>query len=107
MTRPIYTLDDVIRQHEDAGGCFFSRGALRFFDSRTCAATLTISRRGRAFFVTSEQFHSPHGDRPRAYTVRVWDPTCPRSIDTVGDFQQYATYCAAARACLRAALADQ
>jgi hypothetical protein len=105
MTRPIYHLTDVIAAHEAADGHFFSCGALRFFNSRICEATLTISRTGRAFFVTSER--NDWTNAPRRYTVRVFDPDCPRSIDTVGDFQQYADYCAAARACTRAALADK
>lgn len=65
-------------------GFWFSKGAMRFFDSRILWQTLT--RLGKGYlFVSSEQFDYRS---PRLYTVRKWDNG---DVSELGEFQQFET----------------
>ncbi len=67
-------------------GYFFSKGAMRFFNSRILWATLSPTAEGFAF-ITSEQFDH---NSPRLYTVREWRVSTS-SIEELSDFQQFET----------------
>lgn len=84
--------DSVRDAHYKTGGHWFDTATLRFFSSR-------IGRRvyGHRYFVTSEC--GPSGIR--TYTVRQLTDT--GSIETVGEFEQYATSAAANRAAAKLA----
>lgn len=101
----IYTMKTVRELHAFGGGHFFDADTMRFFGSRV----LSGLRAGR-YFVTSERNpERRHAGRhaayryPRRYTVRrvtrrdIVHTTPPAytvhtvDIDTVGDFQGYAT----------------
>jgi len=71
------------------GHYFFEPASMRFFDSRIEGRSVY----GGRFFITSEQFRA-NGfpglvDGPRRFTIR--EANEDGSIDTVGDFQAYAT----------------
>lgn len=81
------TMAEIKAANKEAGFYFFERDTMRFFDSRVESKR---PLRGR-YFITSEQFHGSDGySAPRAYTVREIDSN--GNIDTVGEFQQFATY---------------
>jgi len=68
---------------------WFSPGARRFFNSRVLGVRAEY-RKGsllRVTFVSSEK----HQDDPRRYSVRSWVASDPTTIETIGDFQAYAT----------------
>ena len=93
--RPITCpISDVIQAHEKANGHWFSPGAARFFSSRW-ASVGYLGRCGFVYFVDSTKYDA---STPRLYTIRIWDPERPREIETVGEFQQYASSAAANRA---------
>lgn len=72
---------EYIKTHNYAlGQHFFSEGAMRFFSSRILPAVY-----GGRYFITSERFDH---NTPRYYTIRE----CINGhIETVGQFQEYAT----------------
>lgn len=77
MTQTFATLAEFKAAHKAAGGHFFSRGAMRFFESRIESGLLK-----GGYFITSESY----GDgSPRFYQVRQIDLADLRSIETVGD----------------------
>ena len=78
------TITAVRELNNSTGHFFFSRGAMRFFNSRIEGGTYNAS--GRCLFVTSEQFSE---DSPRRFTIR--ESLESGKIETVGEFQQYAT----------------
>ena len=93
-----YDIDDIKRANADAGGCWFSRGALRFFNSRI--GRTVYQGPGGIYFTSSE---TPDLDRvQRKYCVRKFDPATGR-ISTVGEFREYETAAAARAAAKRAA----
>ena len=71
-------LADFKAQHKAAGGHFFDRGAMQFFNSRVES---TLLKGG--YFVTSEAYNE---DGPRHYAVREVSETDPRDITTYGPF---------------------
>ena len=74
------TLADFKRAHKAAGGHFFDRGAMRFFESRIESGLL----RG-GYFITSEAY----GDgTPRFYQVRQIDESDLRNVETIGDHHE-------------------
>lgn len=75
---------------------WFSPDTMRFFRSRLDRTAYVGT--GGCYFVTSEQFND---SAPRLYTVRVWRG---KKIDTVGEFQEYATLTAAREAAKAAAV---
>lgn len=82
------TIQEIISAHEAANGFFFSSGAKRFFNSRILSKTWETTT-GTFYFVTSEANRWDHS--PRLYTIREFDPTSPRQINTIGIFQDYGT----------------
>ena len=91
---------EIARRHL---GHWFDPGSLRFFRSRLAQGGYRTADRARVYFVSSEQFEDSTGWRaPRLYSVRVmdWDTG---DIDTVGEFQQYASRSGADRAARREA----
>lgn len=89
-TRKYASIASVKWRNEDAGQHFFSPSTLRFFSSRVLP---TLYGAEGSIFVTSEK--DPFGN-PRAYTVRQIRED--GSIDTLGEFQGYATSAQAAKA---------
>lgn len=87
-TRPFRTMADVKQRNAEIGHHFFDADTLRFFSSRIGGQLF-----GGRYFITSERYDQT---TPRRYTVRLVNPD--GSIDTVGEFQQYATLDAARRA---------
>lgn len=81
------TIEEIELDHRSTGGKFFSASSKRFFRSRIGSIVI-----GGRYFITSEQFDRDRS--PRLYTIRE---CINGSIETVGDFQGYAT-AAAARA---------
>ena len=78
------TIEEIEADHRSTGGHFFDAASKRFFHSRIGQIVI-----GGRFFITSEQMD--HRCR-RFYTIRE----CRNgSIETVGQFQQYATGAAA------------
>jgi hypothetical protein len=87
------SMTQVKNANAQAGQHFFDASTLRFFRSRIGSRIL-----GGCLFITSEQFDYGY---PRLYTIRK---TLPNGhIDTVGEFQQYATHGQASRAAERLA----
>ena len=80
-----YYIEDIIAEHEKAGGKFFSPDAKRFFNSRIGKTTWTD---GKWYFITSEKFDYKS---PRLYSVRGWTPERPRNIEAVSEFQAFKT----------------
>lgn len=82
----------------NSGSHFFDAAAMRFFNSKIEGGMI-----GGRWFITSEQFDD---ESPRLYSVRVvtrdMDATPSLQIDTVGDFQAYATRAEAKAAALQA-----
>lgn len=76
----------VRRKHN---GHWFDPDSMRFFRSRVGEVAYEAAD-GRRYFVSSERFMPSRGPAaPRNYTVRVQSTT--GDIDTVGEFQGYAT----------------
>lgn len=93
MTATGYQSIDAIKSaNRDAGMHFFEASTLRFFRSRIGRTVY----RGK-YFVTSEQFVDSRGvAHARRFTIRVAGPD--GDINTVGEFQAYATSADAIRA---------
>lgn len=95
-------IEQIKRDVEAAHGHFFEPATLRFFRSRVHSPVYSSGQSGQAsphFFVTSEEFVDSRGrSHGRRYTVRTWCESEPGSVDTVGEFQQYATAKAANQA---------
>ncbi len=84
-------------------GHFFDKSACRFFASRLSRDAYLSDDGKQAYFVTSEQFTGSDGHaQPRRYTVRKLNHDTG-SIDTVGEFQQYASNNGATREAKRLA----
>ena len=93
----MYSIQQIKAANETAGHHFFERGAMRFFRSRVCRKVHHVGG-GGAFFVTSEQFSA---SSVRRYSVRGVDAS--GKVDTVGDFQRFATARQAHAECKRLA----
>lgn len=98
LTRgPYRTTAEMRVANERAGRYFFSAGAMRFFRSRVQTGVY-----GGRLFITSEQFEDSRGNRARRrYTVRACLDN--GTVETVGEFQAYATRSAAVHAADRIA----
>ena len=85
-----WDIRDIERMDSRNGGHFFDAGAMRFFKSRTSEAGIELD--DKIYFVTSERFDS---STPRYYSVRYYDQSANNTdrckIETLGEFQQYAT----------------
>jgi hypothetical protein len=82
-----------------AAGPFFKSDTMSFFGSRL--PTYGLRNGDNVFFWTSEQCNWA-GDYDRRFTLRRLDLVTGR-VETVGDFQQYRTGAAAAKAVVAAA----
>lgn len=79
------TISQIIRANRDGGRYFFSRNAMRGFNSRVHDAVY-----GGCVFVTSERNDMPYcAPQPRVYTVRI--AMEDGSIETYGSLGDYAT----------------
>lgn len=79
-----WTIPEIRLRNKEAGHHFFNRETIAFFNSRVSEVVY-----GR-YFVTSEQFVASDGTADdRRYTVRRFNDDY--SIDTIGEFQQYAS----------------
>ena len=78
------TVKDIKRLAADVGYHWFEPATMRYFGSRVGSKVY-----GGQYFISSEQyFHT----EPRLYTIRKVTYSDGRmEIDTVGEFQQYAT----------------
>lgn len=99
----------LARLNGEMGGHWYEPDTMRFFSSHVSRLAYLDESGAFAFFVSSERFSD---DVARLYTVRVahlTDGHGPRTtrggVDTVGEFQQYATRASADRAA-RALAAD-
>lgn len=92
-------MTEVRAANRRAGFHFFDEDTLRFFRSRV-GDTLYVGPAGD-LFITSEQFVGSDGVAdPRRYTVRRANPD--GSIDTLGEFGEYASSAAARRGIMAA-----
>lgn len=82
------SVEEIIKANREAGHHFFSRSTMRFFNSLVYAGALE----GGRYFITSERY----AEEARRYTIRVANEQ--GHVDTVGEFQQYATLNQAKRA---------
>lgn len=80
-------------------GYFFTRAAMRFFDSRVAWETLSNYADGYAF-ITSEQ--DTMSSTPRVYTVRAWSET--DGVNRLSELGEFATIDQAKRYLKRVAL---
>lgn len=95
----LYSVRDIMRQHDQAGSYWFTPDTMRFFRTRLCEAACYPSEKERAtYFVTSEQ--PPHGSRKYSVRKASWDNA---DISTIGEFCGYATRGTADRAAKRMA----
>ncbi len=78
----LWTMNQLSRYNGNRNYYFFSPDTMRFFSSRI---QTTPPYKGRVF-VTSERMN---WNSPRYYTVRVIQPS--GNIETIGDFQGFAT----------------
>ena len=88
------SIADIRQQNKRAGGHWFSKDTMRFFNSKIESRKPIDGR----FFISSEQYEDRRSGRrdARSYTVRVIDEN--GNIDTVGDFRGFKTKAAAIKA---------
>lgn len=87
-----YTINEMKIRSMQMDHHFFDPDSMRFFDSRICTGA-----DDNGLFVTSERFDRTS---PRLYTIRrfIYETG---AVETVGEFQQYATLAEAKRHVLR------
>ncbi len=74
------TIQSIINANRAAGQFFFSPDTMRFFNSRVCRKIIGN------YFVTSERYNLKS---PRRYTIRRINED--GHVDTIGEFQQFAS----------------
>ena len=74
------TIDSLVQANRAAGQHFFDASTMRFFNSRVCRKIIGN------YFVTSERFDA---STPRRYTIRRINDD--GHVETVGEFQKFAT----------------
>lgn len=80
------SMEDVKEASRKGDKHFFDADTIRFFDSRVGPNAWQVG--DIAYFITSEQFHSPHGPSgARLYTVRQINLDTG-NIDTIGEFNK-------------------
>lgn len=90
------TMYEIRTANAAAGMHWFEPESMRFFRSRV--GDTVYEGPGGIYFVSSEQFVSPHsGAAPRRYSVRQFNPTTG-GIATVGEFNVMSRSQAVARA---------
>jgi hypothetical protein len=78
-------IEQIIRANENSGRYFFSKGAMKSFNSRVHSSVYS-----GCVFVTSERNNMPYSrPQPRVYTVRI--AMEDGSIETYGSMGDYAT----------------
>lgn len=77
------SINQIISEAERAGSHFFSKAALRFFDSRILSRIY-----GGCYFITSERDRY-RDSNPRFYTIRKYEGGL--KVETIGEFCQYKT----------------
>jgi hypothetical protein len=77
-------ITEVKKANKDKGQHFFSKDTLAFFGSKVYPELYTVA--GRQFFITSEDNFNR---TEKGYTIREAMPD--GSIETLGEFLQYAT----------------
>ena len=82
-----YTIGSLKHANKVAGLFFFSKGTMRFFDSRVSSKVFVGSNGW--YFVTSERYSLRGHTDPRVYTVRRMDQY--GQTYTASEFQQYET----------------
>jgi hypothetical protein len=81
----VYSTSQIIANNARNGYYFFSKGALKSFNSRVHDVVY-----GNCVFVTSEKNDMPYcAPQPRVYTVRI--AMADGSIETYGSLGDYAT----------------
>jgi hypothetical protein len=102
-------MDDIRHANRRAGHHWFEPDTMRFFRSRVGSTAYGSDDGRQAWFVSSEQDAGPGLDDgrwrvlPRRYTVRRVALDNAGPIETVGTFQQYASWSGADRAAQRMA----
>ena len=82
----VHSTSQIIANNARNGYYFFSKGALRSFNSRAIHAVVY----GNCVFVTSERNDIPYcRPQPRVYTVRI--AMADGSIETYGNMGDYST----------------
>jgi hypothetical protein len=82
-----YTIEQIKRANERAGGCWFSRDTMLFFSTRIMCRVFPCGN--GALFVTSDRHPAGMGRWIRRYSVRRADGT--GQISTVGEFGAWCT----------------
>ena len=83
----IYSTDDIKNQYQrKTNGHWFDKDTMAFFKCRLDGQVFAHDSKRLFYFVSSEK--GP--DDKRKSSIRSYDPTTGK-IDTVGEFQQYAT----------------
>ena len=84
----INTIAEAKEANANAGYRWFEASSMRFFSSRLPKSVLPVDN--GALFVSSEKCDMPyHPSEPRRYTIRFIHDS--GKLETVGEFQQYAT----------------
>jgi hypothetical protein len=81
----MWNITAIKHANKTAGKHYFEPGTMQFFDSRVLS--YVYQGPGGVYFVTSEQFHGSTGSKPRAFTVRRFNPETA-AIDTFGPFNE-------------------
>lgn len=85
-----FTVREIRARNAELGHYFFQPESMRFFASRILRDCYPAADGSGTYFVTSEQFRPVDGaPHARLYTVRL--SRLDGSIDTVGEFQAFAT----------------
>jgi hypothetical protein len=83
-----HSMADFKAANKASGRFWFSPDTMRFFRSKVEGGLISFG--SRQFFITSEQFVPSEGPAdPRKFTVR--EALADGSVDTVGEFQGFAT----------------
>jgi len=90
MRDVLFSIEDAKAIAKDQENHFFDRATMRFFNSRISDMCYSTTNGKEMFFVSSERFDDMS---PRLYTVRVakLDENGHLTIDTVSEFQEYAS----------------
>lgn len=77
------TMEDAIRIYKDAGGHFFDKAAMRFFNS-----VIETDLMDNGCFVTSERMEE---NFPKRYTIRAFSEDYT-TVEDVSEFQAYGSF---------------
>lgn len=85
MQKDMWSIVAIIQKNVESGQSFFSEGARRFFESKTCPEV--YQGHGGVYFITSERFMASDFIDERRYTVRAFNPETGH-VSTVGPFNE-------------------